>query len=68
MSRVFIVIINDDLVGVFSSFRNADIFCHENYFKYEIFKRYTIWIKKYDPDRNICTQKVNWSKMKKESI
>lgn len=69
MSKAVIVFIDDDLVRVFSSFRNADIFCHKaKYHLHPDFKNYTIWIQIFEMDTDKPPKFVNWSKLIKEKI
>lgn len=65
-NKVYLVKIEDVTEGIFSSFRNADIFCHQK--KFHEYKNITVWIYVYDIDTDSPPKLVNWSKLIKEKI
>jgi hypothetical protein len=65
MSRAFLVYVDDTFVGIFSSFRYADNFCHEQ--KYYLHSNFTVWIHEYHLNTTHANRIINWSKLKKEA-
>ena len=65
MSRAFLVYADHSLKGVFSSFRYADMFCHNE--KYHLNPDYLVFIAVFDLDTTNAVRIVNWSKLKKEA-